>query len=544
MHRHWVLFALFLLLLPAIAVGQPAPGTETVLVLPFDNSTHQPGLEWISEAFPEVLGQRLNTQSLFLISRDDRQTAFDRMGIPVNLHASRATLYRIAAQLDADFILLGSFSFDGQTFTARAQVLDMKALRLSPDQVESGPLNDLIGIQTALAWDVLRLMRPKFSEPRQAFLRRAPAIRLDAFENFIRGVLASPNAERIRYLKVAVGIDPNYAQAILLLAKTCFAAHDYEQAALWFAKLPPGDPSFSEASFLLGLSEYHLGHFDKASAAFKATAERVPLTEVLNNIGVAENRRGRHDAADYFQKAVKVDPSDPDYHFNLAVALYRKGDIAGAQRQLRETLSRRPADSEARQFQESLAAGLASASPIGANSSSAGLASAAAHPAAVSVPLTRIKRNYDESSYRQLAVELQNAFDASIGKAKPSERPALRLERARQFLATGAASEAESQFRESLAQEPDNPAAHAGLAHALLLENKFPEARREAAAALALRANAEAFLVLARADLHDQDRDGALRNLQSALALEPEGEDAKAVEQEIQNQGSELASPR
>ena len=110
--------------------------------------------------------------------------------------------------------------------------------------------------------------------------------------------------------------------------------------------------SFSEANFLLGLSEYHLGHFEKASAAFKATAERVPLTEVLNNIGVAENRRGHHDAADYFQKAVEADPSDPDYHFNLAVALYRKGDLAGAQRQLRETLSRRPNDTEAHQFQE------------------------------------------------------------------------------------------------------------------------------------------------------------------------------------------------
>ena len=328
-----------------MAFGQAAPGTQTVLVLPFDNSTHQPGLEWISEAFPEVLGQRLDTQSLFLISRDDRQYAFDRMGIPVNLHASRATLYRIAAQLDADYIILGSYSFDGQTFTARAQVLDMKALRLSPDQVESGPLTDLIAIQTALAWDVLREIRPAFSEPRQGFLQRAPAIRLDAFENFIRGVVASGAAEKIRYLKAAVAINPHYAQAILLLGKTYFAAHDYEQAALWFAKLPSSDSAAAEANFLLGLCEYHLGHFDKASDAFKATAERVPLTEVLNNIGAAENRRGHREAAEYFEKAVAADPSDPDYHFNLAVALYRKGDIAGAQRQLRETLSRRPNDS-------------------------------------------------------------------------------------------------------------------------------------------------------------------------------------------------------
>ena len=510
-YRHWIILALFFLL-PAIALGQAAPGTQTVLVFPFDNSTHQPGMEWISEAFPEVLGQRLNTQSLFLISRDDRQYAFDRMGIPENLHASRATLYRIAAQLDADFIVLGSYSYDGKTFTARAQVLDMEALHLSPDQVESGPLNQFTVIQTALAWDVLRQMRPKFSEPRQGFLLRAPAIRLDAFENFIRGVVAGASADKIKYLKAAVAIDPDYAQAILLLAKTYYAAHNYESAVLWFAKLPSGDDAFSEASFLLGLSEYHLGHFEKAEAAFKATLERVPLTEVLNNIGVAESRRSHREGANYFQKTVEADPSDPDYHFNLAVALYRKGDIPGAQRQLRETLGLRPGDTEARQFQESLAA-----SP------------------ATPAPLTRIKSNYDESSYRQLSVELQNAIDESIGKAKPSAQAALHLERARELLANGAASEAESQFRESLNQEPANPAALSGLAHALLLENKFPEARRQAAASLNLQPGAEAYLVLARADLHDHDRAGAEQNLQKALALEPASADAKAVAQELQN---------
>jgi tetratricopeptide (TPR) repeat protein len=508
-----------------MALGQGAPGTQTVLVLPFDNSTHQPGLEWISEAFPEILSQRLNTQSLFLISRDDRQYAFDRMGIPVNLHASRATLYRIATQLDADFILLGSYSYDGQTFTARAQVLDMKALSLSPDQVESGPLTDLIGIQTALAWDVLRQMRPKFSEPRQGFLQRAPSIRLNAFENFIRGVVASGSQEKIRYFKAALAINPQYAQAILLLSKTYFAAHEYDQAALWFAKLPADDPAYGEANFLLGLCEYHLGQFEKASAAFKATAERVPLTEVLNNIGVTENRRGRHDAADYFQKAVQADPSDADYHFNLAVALYRKGDLTGAQRQLRETLTRRPNDAEARQFQETLAASLTSA----------------IHPATVTVPLTRIKRNYDESSYRQLAVELQNAIEESVGKAKPSERAAIHIERAREFLANGAIAEAENQFRDALTLEPDNPSALAGIAHALLLENKFPQARREAVGALRLHPSVEAYLVLTRADLHDKDSVGAEQNLQKAVALDPNSADVKAVQQEIQSHRSENA---
>jgi tetratricopeptide (TPR) repeat protein len=529
-HKYWILFAL-LLLLPALAIGQGAPGTQTVLVLPFDNSTHQPGLEWISEAFPEILGQRLNTQSLYLISRDDRQYAFDRMGIPVNLHASRATLYRIAAQLDADYIILGEYSYDGQTFTARAQVLDMKALRLSPDQVESGPLTNLIGVQTALAWDVLRQMRPKFSEPREPFVRRAPAIRLNAFENFIRGVVAGGRPDKIRYFKAAIAINPQYAQAILLLAKTYFVGHEYDQAALWFAKLPADDPAFSEANFLLGLSEYHLGHFEKASAAFKTTAERVPLTEVLNNIGVAENRRGRHDAADYFQKAVQADPSDADYHFNLAIGLYRKGDVTGAQRQLRETLSRRPNDTEARQFQESLAS-ITSTTSV----------TSAVRPPTVLVPFTRIKNNYDESSYRQLAVELQNAIEESVGKAKPSQRAALHIERAREFLTNGAAGEAESQFREALTLEPRNAGALSGVAHALLLENKIPQARREAVAALRLQPNVEAYLVLVRADLHDKDSAGAEQNLQRALNLDPNSEDAKSAQQEIQSRRGENAT--
>ena len=526
LYRHFLLVLVgIVLLLPSFALAEGPSGTQTVLVLPFDNSTHQPGLEWISEAFPEILGQRLAAQSLFVISREDRQYAFDRMGIPINLHASRATLYRIASQLDADYIILGSYSYDGRTFTARAQVLDMKALRLSSDLTESGPLDTLIGIQTALAWDVTRHIYPDLYESRQSFVQRAPAVRLDAFENFIRGVVAGGQADKIRYLKAAVAINPDYAQALLLLGKTYYASHDYEQASVWYAKLPQDDAAAPEANFFLGLCEYHLGRFEKASAAFRSTAVRVPLTEVLNNIGVSENRRGHHDAVSYFQKAVDADPSDPDYHFNLAVALYRKGDATGALRQLRETLTRRANDSEAVKFQESLTV------------------AATAHTAVQFVPLTRIKRNYDESSYRQLAVELQNAIEASVDKAKPADRASIHIERAREFLASGATSEAESQFREALIHEPSNATALSGLAHALLLQNKFDEARLQAISAIRIEPSAEAYLVLARVDLQANDNASAQQNLAHALALDPSSEDARALSQELQDHATATPAP-
>src|SRR3954471_9640832 len=101
---------------------QVNPTTQTILVLPFENTSKAPGIEWIGEAFPEVLGQRLSGPGLYVISRDDRNYAFDRMGIPVNVRPSRATLYRIAEQMDSDFVVLGDYNFDGQTFTSHAQV--------------------------------------------------------------------------------------------------------------------------------------------------------------------------------------------------------------------------------------------------------------------------------------------------------------------------------------------------------------------------------------------------------------------------------------
>jgi len=108
-------------------VAQASP-TQTLIVMPFENQSSAPGLEWISEAFPEVLSQRMASSQLYVMSRDDRAYAFDHSGIPSALLPSRATMYRVAEQMGADYVVLGSYNFDGKTFTATAQLLDMRKL--------------------------------------------------------------------------------------------------------------------------------------------------------------------------------------------------------------------------------------------------------------------------------------------------------------------------------------------------------------------------------------------------------------------------------
>ncbi|HEY6248418.1 MAG TPA: hypothetical protein VI685_00570, partial [Candidatus Angelobacter sp.] len=126
--------------------------------MPFENASSAPGIDWIGESFPEVIGNRMNSVPLFLISRDDRLYAFDRLGIPASAKPSRATIYEMAQQIDADYVVVGRYNFDGKTFTASAHVMDVQRLRLSPELTQSGSLTDLIKIQTALTWDILHTL--------------------------------------------------------------------------------------------------------------------------------------------------------------------------------------------------------------------------------------------------------------------------------------------------------------------------------------------------------------------------------------------------
>lgn len=480
-----------------VSPGAPAE-TSTVLVLAFENSSKVAGIEWISEAFPELLTERLSSGSLYVISREDRMYAFDHEGVPPALKPSRATLYRIAEQLDAGFVVFGSYRYDGQVFTAEAQVLDMKQLRLSDSIQTSGPLVNLIEIQMELAWQLLNTMRPQPAGARDKFLRASNPVRLDAFENYIRGVLATTRQDKIRRFSEAVRLNPNYFAADLQLGRTYLAARDYDSATAALVKIPASDPASSEANFLLGISYYYLAQFDKAEAAFKVTQAKLPLGEVYNNLGVVTNRRGRRDAVDYFQQAVKVDASDADYRFNLAVALAKNGDTAAAAQNLREALQRQPNDVEARQFLESLGSG-------GANR----------------LPLTRIKRNYDESSYRLLAVEVQNAMELRLANADPRTRGTYHAEHARQLLESGLAADAESEFRAAILQDPTNPDAHLGLARVAELNSNAALARSEAQTALRLKPSAEAYLVLARLALKENNLTEAAQNADQALWLEP-----------------------
>ncbi len=395
------------------------------MVMPFDNHSKVVGLDWISEACPEVLSQRLSSPKMYVVSRDDRIFVFDRAGVPAGIHPTRATIFNVAEQMGADYAVLGSYSVEGSSFRVSAQLLDIKELHLYPPVQSSGPLDDFLSLQTSLAWQLLQQMPDPPRVTQQQFMKAAAPIPLNAFESYIRGAVSTDRQQKIRHFREAIRLSPSYTLAELQLGKTYYDNHDYEQAATWLGKIPKDDPAVGQATFLLGMSEYYRGSLDRAYTAFSYLATRLPLTGIYNNLGVIDARRGRRTAAlEYFSKAVAADPKDPDYRFNLALALFKTGDSAAAARQLKEELQLRTSDAEAKSFLEMINRGVTAPSNVATASNSA-LPSQASQPR---IPIERIKRTYDEALYRQLEMEINNLnqqrrTDAETGKTtSPVER--------------------------------------------------------------------------------------------------------------------------
>ncbi len=516
-----------------IVAGRIVVG-HTMVVIPFENASPTPGLEWLGESFPETFHEQLNSPVLYVASRDERLRAYDRQGIPAGVHPSRATLYRLAEQMDVDYAVLGSYSYDGARLTAIAQLLDMRVQKLSPAATESGPLADLGSLQSALAWDLLRLIRSDFSMPKDKYIASAAPARLDALENYIRGILAATAEQKVRHYREAVRLNPDYAQAWLELGKTYYAQRAYEAAIAALGQVQQSSlvsgAVAREANFYLGLAAYAHGDFAKSESAFAFVAARLPLAEVYNNLGVVAARRGQKKAADYFERAIQNDPSDPDYRFNMAVTLTQAGDRAGAARELHTALDHRPNDAEAKMLLDSMTP------PAGAG----GIVPSSA---TLKAPLERIKREYEEDAFRQMTTQMGSWAEERFARSDPRAHARFHVELGKELLAHGFTAEAEAEFRHAAAVDPSSTAPLTALAEDYDARGDAREARAQAEAALRIRESAEAYLLLARLDLRENRIEAAAQNINRALQLEPGNPAGQDLKRTLAAKLAEKAQP-
>lgn len=524
--------ALALLLALAMAISataqtQPGAGAghgRILLVLPFDNRSGQPSLEWIREAVPEILGSRFASAGFAPMSRTDRLYALDHLGLPQGFHPSRATALKLAQTLDADSIVVGSFVTDGTGIVVEAQLVDVPRLRMSQTVTARGEMKDLIAVIDSLAWKLTRQLDPGFSVAEETFVAAGSGMRVDAFEQYIRGISEPDHDERLRHLNQAVSLSPGFAPAWMALGREDYNAEQYEQAAAAFDKVVRNDPKLQgpdalEAGFYRGLSLLFSGNYPKAEQSFAAVTRVLPLSAVVNNQGVAISRQG-HDGTAMFRQAATSDPNTADYHFNLAVSLKRHGDKAEALSELAACLKLRPSDSEAQTLEDDWK------DPAGQQG-----ADAEAKPD----PLERIARNFDAVAFRQAAQMLDQMDEARLTALPPEQRAEKLAAQARDFLDRGLLLEAERLYQTALASDDRVPAVHAGLAEIRERSGDKENARKEARTSLELVPTVEAYLVMGRLDLAAGHLDEASYDMTEALKIEPANLAAQQLQQKVES---------
>jgi tetratricopeptide (TPR) repeat protein len=485
-----------------------------VLVLPFDNRSGQSNLNWIGDSFPYTLDQRLTSAGFLTISRDDRLYALEHLGFPDDFRPSRATTIRIAQTLDADFVIVGSFNVTNPGTAAsrievQAQVLEVNQLRMSAPLTDSSDLARLFDVENAIAWKIAQRMDPHFAVAEQTFLAAAGGVHLSSFEDYIRGTSAATSDERLKRLQAAVAATPDYTAAQLALGKEQYAALQYEAAAATLAKVPPTDRLALEAGYYRGLARFNIAKYAEAESAFAFVGSRLPLPEVVNDQGVAASRQGK-DATPLFQQVTAADPSDADYHFNLAVALLGRSDIAGATREVQAALQLHSADPEATELLARLQSTHGAATNLKPILSADGFD-----------PTTRIRRTWSEASFRQAAFQLDQMRAIQMATLPPAEQAAHYSQLGTDYLAQGLIPEAEQEFQTALAADPKNAAAHAGIAQVRERSGTPDAALAEAQTSLQLTPNVAAYLVLARIDLQANQLAESAAAVASALRLEP-----------------------
>lgn len=388
--KRLLIFAFLLSFAPAAA--------ETVLVLPFFNESAQ-NLDWIGESISHTISEGLISRGLLVLEREDRSEVYRRLSIRPNAHLTHASVIRVAEELDANSVIYGDFEVTPSPAGAAASrgsiritayMLDMERMRKGPEFMESGPLEDLAQLQSKLAWEVLRLLAPELTPSAEQFLNERPPVRLDAIENYTRGLLSANAEQKHRYFTQAYRLDDRSSEPAFELGRLYWPKKEYRLAADWLARVKPNSPRFFEANFLLGLCRYFLGDYSGAQSALERVAQSVPLNEVYNNLGAAESRLNLPEALETLRKALEGDPADADFNFNVGYALWKRGDYAAAADSFRAALARNPEDAQATTL---LGRCLNKTGPRPGDPQSQGL--------------ERVKPNFEEGAYRQLKAALE-----------------------------------------------------------------------------------------------------------------------------------------
>ena len=85
-------------------------------------------------------------------------------------------------------------------------------------------------MEMKLAWLLLQDLAPASAPVEADYLKYRPAVRVDAMESYVRGLMATTSEQKMKLFAQAARLDEHFSQPDFQLGRMLFAKKDYKVA--------------------------------------------------------------------------------------------------------------------------------------------------------------------------------------------------------------------------------------------------------------------------------------------------------------------------
>jgi TolB-like protein/Flp pilus assembly protein TadD len=325
-HRRGVAIAAAAVILVALAAsaylylsrGEGAAAKNFIAVLPFQNASGDPNMEYLSDGISENIINSLSQLSNVRVVA--RTTMFSFKGKDADPRA-------VGRQLGVDAVLTGKVVQRGDALTIQADLLNVADGTQMWGEQYNRKLTDLMALQGEIARDVSDKLRLKLSGADEQKLAKTYTANPEAHQLYLKGLFYRNKfnliytENSVRYFQQATAADPSYALAFAGLADSYATLALFEGGAPAHEVMPKArDAALKAVALDDGLGEAHaaLGFillfydydFAGAEREFKRALELSPNSGVMHQrYSQLLNFVGRHEEAlAEIRRALALDP--------------------------------------------------------------------------------------------------------------------------------------------------------------------------------------------------------------------------------------------
>jgi TolB-like protein/cytochrome c-type biogenesis protein CcmH/NrfG len=306
------------------------PERPAIAVLPFINMSGDPEQEYFSDGISEDIITGLSKLRWFFVIA--RNSSFTYKGKTVHLK-------QVAEELGVGYVVEGSVRKSGDRVRITAQLNDVSTGSHIWAERYDRDLADVFAVQDEITESIVAAIEPQLYAAENFRARRKPPGSLDAWDLVMRAlshfwrVTRQDNVVAQALLEKAIAIDPNYGQALGVLATShTFSAHMgwadmatvapiAERAALAAVEADSEDPWAHDG---LGYVYLFARRFDDSLAEFELALRLNPNFSLAQAFyGVTLCYCGRWQEGDLaVRRALRLSPRDPFAALYYGIAAY------------------------------------------------------------------------------------------------------------------------------------------------------------------------------------------------------------------------------